>query len=136
MANVGKSVSTYIEENTAKNTKKSNLTVMNLLNEFLTNIHPELKGETIEDIPEGLLPNLLAEFFMVIAKEDGEEYNASTLETYYQGITRVILDKRKINIKLEPAYTEVRKVLGRRQKESCEKGEIPGKHKAKSILLV
>ena len=62
-----------------------------------------------------------------------QEYNASTLETYYQGITRVILDKRKINIKLEPAYTEVRKVLGRRQKESCEKGEIPGKHKAKSI---
>ena len=41
---------------------------MNLQNEFLTNIHPELKGETIEDIPEEILPNLLAEFFMVIAQ--------------------------------------------------------------------
>ena len=134
MSNVGKSVSTFIDENTAKNTKRTNITVINLFNEFVSEIHPELKGaDTIEAIEVVDFPKLLSEFFMVIAKEDGEDYNASTLETYYQGLTRVILEKRKINIKLEPAFSEVRKVLGRRQKESCEKGEIPGKHKAKSI---
>ena len=43
------------------------------------------------------------------------------------------MDKRKINIKLSPAFSEIRKVLSRRQKQSCDRGEIPGKHKSKSI---
>ena len=133
MSNVGKPVSTYIDENTAKNTKRTNITVINLFSEFVSEIHPELEGDTIEAIEAVDFPKLLSEFFMVIAKEDGEDYNASTLETYYQGLARVILEKRQINIKLEPAFSVVRKVLGRRQKESCEKREIPGKHKAKSI---
>ena len=51
MSNVGKSVSTFIDENTAKNTKRTNITVINLFNEFVSEIHPELKGaDTIEAI--------------------------------------------------------------------------------------
>ena len=132
MGNVGKPASTFIDENTAKSTKKANATVVNLFKNFMASIHPEV-SENIETIPVGDLPNLLNEFFMVISKEDGEEYNASTLESYYQAMTRVILDLRKINIKLEPAFSELRKILSRRQKLSCEDGQIPGKHKAQAI---
>ena len=132
MGNVGKPASTFIDENTAKSTKKANATVVNLFKNFMASIHPEVI-KNIETIPVGDLPNLLNEFFMVISKEDGEEYNASTLESYYQAMTRVILDLRKINIKLEPAFSELRKVLSRRQKLSCENGEIPGKHKSQAI---
>ena len=51
-----------------------------IFNEFVQDIHPELNGGSLESIEEGDLPNLLSEFFIVIAKEDGEEYNAATLE--------------------------------------------------------
>ena len=132
MGNVGKPASTFIDENTAKSTKKANATVVNLFKNFMASIHPEVI-ESIETILVEDLPNLLNEFFMVISKEDGEEYNASTLESYYQAMTRVILDLRKINIKLEPAFSELRKILSRRQKLSCEDGQIPGKHKAQAI---
>ena len=132
MKNVGKSASSFIEENTAKNTLKNNNTAVNLWNEFMTEVHPELKF-SFETIPLEDLARLLCEFFMMIAKEDGTEHNASTVETFYQSLARVVLDLRKINIKTEPGFSELRKVLSRRQKLSCEKGEIPGKHKSQVI---
>ena len=132
MSFVGKDASTFIEENTAKNTKKGNLTVLNLFKLFMTQVHPEKEG-TIESLPIEELPKLLTECFMMIQKEDGEEYNASTLESYYQSIARVLLDSRKINIKLDPDFSELRKVIDKKQKLSCESGQIPGKNKSRSI---
>ena len=129
---VGKDPRTFIEENTAKNTKKGNLKVKNLFKLFMTEVHPEKEG-TIETLPIEELPKLLTECFMMLQKEDGEEYNASTLESYYQSIARVLLDSRKMNIKLDPNFSELRKVIDKKQKLSCESGQIPGKNKSRSI---
>ena len=130
---VGKKSAEFIKENTAKNTLRGNTTIINLLVQFLRDIHPELTFSKIEDLQKTDLPHLLSEFFMVIQKEDGGEYNAATLETYYQAAGRVLQESHRVDLKNDKDYAEVRKIVSRKQKLSMEAGEVPGKHKSHAI---
>ena len=130
--NVDKPVSEFITENTSKNTLKANSTVEKLFQSFLVEAYPHLNPK-LETLDIKLLPEITSRFFMSLTKEDGDPYNASTIQTYFQSLARLILDKKKVNIKLDPTFGEVTKVVSRIQKISCQKGEIPGKCKSDAI---
>ena len=130
MKQFDKPIEKFIEENTAKNTIRSNTTALNLFNAFLTEMFSA--DVNVDNVEREKLPNIVAKYFMSIQKDDGEPYNASSLQVYYQSLGRILSERRKINIK-GPEYDEVRKVLLRKQKMSCESGAIPGKNKSQAI---
>ena len=68
-----------------------------------------------------------------MVKPDGSVYNASSLGTYYNSITRFFLDKKSLDVRKDAMFSRVTKVLARRQEESAKQGEIPGKNASKAI---
>ena len=122
----------YLEVNQPTNSKRSIKTATSAFENVLKELHEE-ETRKLEDIPDDTLAAYLEEFFKCVVKEDGSTYNASTLSTYYNSLSRFILEKKKINIKTNEKFSRVAKVLARRQEESCREGEIPGKNAPKPI---
>ena len=129
---IDKSVPEFVEENTAPNTIKSNKTVIKLFDNFLSQMFPNEKL-TIDSVSKEKLPELASKFFMSLQKDVGISYNASTLQIYYHAMCRVLLQKRDINLKLDPAFGNLSKVLSRKQRLSVLDGETPGKHRSLAI---
>ena len=122
--------SAFIAENTAENTSKSNKTVINLLNLFLIEYHPEW---TIETVPLLKFPQVLCSFFQSITKEGGESLGAGTLQTYLNALRRILIEKRELDISKEPNFGQVFKVVQLKQRESCMNGETVGKHASEPV---
>ena len=124
--NAGVSAQDFINNNTAENTKKSNKTVTNSFSQFMGEFHAEEK-RGLDQLPSDVLGPLSTEFFQVINQENGQDFNASTLETYYRAFVR-ILSERDIHVSSDPNFKHLRKVVDKRQKQSCQEGQIPGKN--------
>lgn len=122
----------YLEKSTPENSKRNIQTAVRTFQAVLRELHPEEKRE-IKQLPCEILADYLEEFFMSVLKEDGTIYNASTLGTYYNNLARYFLEEKKINIKRDKEFVRVGKVLSRRQGESVQEGEIPGKNASKPI---
>lgn len=116
----------FVEKNMSPSTIKVTRVAVNLFDNFMKTVHPELLHSTLETVEEFRLPKLTAEFFKVLQKGKDESFNASTLQAYYQGVVRFLKQKRKIHVKNNPDFEECRTVLGRQQKISCENGARPG----------
>ena len=129
---VGTAPETFIKEKESKNTIRNTATVERLFSKFLKEVHPEDPSD-IMTVDESELPNLVAQFFMMLQKNSEENYNESTLKTYFYSLSRLFMEKRKIVLKNNAAFEETRKVLGAQQKVSRENGEIPGKHASRAI---
>ena len=115
----------YLEKSKPENSKNNIKTALNTLKSVLKVLHPGDKRDLLE-LPNDTLADYLEEFFMSVLKEDGSPYNASTLGTYYNGIARFFVDEKKLDIKKEPEFIRLSKVISRRQEESVKAGKIPG----------
>ena len=115
----------YLEKSKPENYKNNIKTALNTLKSVLKVLHPGDKRDLLE-LPNDTLADYLEEFFMSVLKEDGSPYNASTLGTYYNGIARFFVDEKKLDIKKEPEFVRLSKVISRRQEESVKAGKIPG----------
>ena len=77
----------------------------------------ELKEISVEN-----LPGELAKFLMVVRKQDGSCYNASSLNTYYQSLARFIASEQynsPLDIKTDVRFKKVREVLKLKCTESA-----------------
>ena len=81
------------------------------------------------------LPNMLSSFFLVAKKENGNVYNASSLNTYFQSLARYISNEYKppIDIKTDPRFKIVRDTLDSRCAEVTQLGESLGKQASRSV---
>ena len=88
----------------------------------------------LDDTSEDVLAENISRFFMILRKKDGSFYNASSLGTFYQSLSRH-LSKREspIDIKTDIRFRCVRDIVSIKCTESAEGGERPGKHAANSI---
>lgn len=125
--------SDFIERNMSPSTIKANKTATRLFDNFMKQCHPELLHNTLETAEESRLPNLIAEFLKVLQKDEDQKYNASSLQTYYLGISRVLKQRRNIVLKNNPLYELCRSVLSRQQKISCDNGQRPGLNKSQAF---
>lgn len=129
---VGASATQFIEDNQSKNTKRSSATVLNLFSKFLKEVHPELPSNILE-VEVEKLPDLVSECFMCLQKNEEESLNVSTLKTYYNSLSRILLEKRKVSLKNNPDFEIAKKVVQKQQRISQKNGEIPGKHASNAI---
>jgi hypothetical protein len=127
--------SAYVQQQQAKNTTRATEYAVRLFNEVMPDVALANGFEYKEllHIPMEELPDRLAKFFMVIRRNDGSSYNASTLESIYGSIARFLATEftPKLDIKKDLRFDIVKKNVKSAQKESCADGERPGKHKAK-----
>ena len=130
--NVGGCATEFIQENQSQNTKRSSKTILNLFSKFLKEVHPEL-SENVLEIEVEKLPDLVTELFMCLQKNEEESYNVSTLKTYYNSLSRILLEEKKICLKTNPDFQIAKKVLQKQQRISKQNGEIPGKHASNAI---
>ena len=130
--NLGGCASQFIQENQSKNTKRASTTILNLFSKFLKEVHPELP-ENILEIEVEKMPELVTELFMCLQKNEEESYNVSTLKTYYNSLSRILLEEKKICLKTSPDFQIAKKVLQKQQRISKQNGEIPGKHASNAI---
>ena len=74
------------------------------------------------------LPGTLCKFLMVVSKEDGSSYNASTLNTHFQSLVRhfKMRDEDPVDISTDARFSKVREVLNARCLEAVQSGCIPG----------
>ena len=131
-ANLKLSAEDYLEKTKPENTKRSIKTALNAFKAVLAQLHPE-EDRDLKEFPNETLATYLEEFFMTVVKEDGSSYNASTLGTYYNGLARHFVDEKKLDIKKEPEFLRISKVLSRRQEESVREGKLPGINASKPI---
>ena len=132
MENLKSSTSEYLDKNQPANTRVAVKTAIAALESVIKQIKPE-EERKLEEMPEDDLADYLEQFFKCVVKQDGTTYNASTLTTYYNSLSRFFVEKRQLNIKTSGKFSRVGKVLVRRQEESMKEGEIPGKHASKAI---
>jgi len=130
---VGEDTSDFIERNMSASTNKVTRVAVSLFNKFMFQVHPELLHSTLDTAEEFRLPSLLSEFIKVLQKDEGESYNATTLQAYYLGLARYLRQKRDIVLKDNPKFDQCRAVLSRQQKISCENGQRPGLNKSHAI---
>lgn len=117
----------FIEENMSPSTLKVTRVAVTLFDKFMKQAHPELLHATLATAEESRLPELLSEFFKVLQKNEGESYNATTLQTYYLALGRFLKQKRNIVMKNNPVFEQTRDVLSRQQRISCKNGQRPGR---------
>ena len=122
----------FLEASEPKNSKRSALTAVSALKSVIGELHGDEKRDIL-DIPIDVLVEYLEEFFKCAVKQDGSSYNASSLGSYYNALSRYFLEKRQIDIKKDVRFCRVGKILSRRQEESAKLGEIPGKNAKKAI---
>ena len=75
------------------------------------------------------LPRNLCKMFMAARKKDGSVYNGSSLGCFYQSICRYFrtrTDGPTLDIKQDPRFEHVRRVLASRQEFSAQQGARPG----------
>jgi len=123
----------FIERNMSPATIKANKTATRLFENFMKQCHPELLHNTLETAEESRLPNLIAEFLKVLQKDEDQKYNASSLQSYFLAICRVLKQRRNIVVKNNPLYEQCRCILSRQQKISCDNGQRPGLHKSQAF---
>ena len=125
----------YVLQQQSKNTNKATEYAVRLFNDVMPDVAKAngFEYKELVNIPMEELPDRLAKFFIVIRRNDGASYNASTLENIYCSIARFLATEYtpKLDIKKDIRFDIVKKNVKSAQKESCADGERPGKHKAK-----
>ena len=106
----------------AKNTMKKTRSSLNILQRYLETIN---EGDIeISALPLQALDRLLCKFFMNVKRQDGTDYEPSTLGSYQRSIKRY-LDEKKYsgNILEDKEFEQSRKVLVARRKALVKNGK-------------
>ena len=113
----------------ADNTHRSTNTWITRLNAF---VKKKQIGETLKDVSDDDLPDLIENFYAVIKKPGGsspkdDTYKNSSLKVMRAGINRHLKDKRRIDMLIDPRFNSLLKGL---LKTGKAKGLGTVKHKA------
>ena len=125
------SVNEFIDKGRSKNTKKAAVGIIKLFNltmKSLNHVEKNDKYKSFDELSMEELPGTLCKFLMVVSKEDGSSYNASTLNTHFQSLVRhfKMRDEDPVDISTDARFSKVREVLNARCLEAVQSGCIPG----------
>jgi len=131
-------VDEYINESKSKNTKKLDDYVQRV---FTDTMKAVTTNQNLPDVPPLIdtniedLPHSLERFFMVAVKRDGELYNASTYDQFYQTIARVLIQRKDdpIDIKSDVRFKRLERVVKSRREAAVKAGKVPGINSAQSV---
>ena len=104
-------ISAFTEDQENANTKKKTVSDLKLFNEFLNS---EEEERNIENIPAAELQRLAKKFVLGVRKENGEEYEPSSLRGFLQSDDRY-LGKKGCTFSLlnDKEFCEVQDILKR-----------------------
>lgn len=131
-------VDEYINESKSKNTKKLDDYVQRV---FTDTMKAVTTNQNLPDVPPLIdtniedLPHSLERFFMVAVKRDGELYNASTYDQFYQTIARILIQRKDdpIDIKSDVRFKRLERVVKSRREAAVKAGKVPGINSAQSV---
>ena len=92
------------------------------------NVYMSLKETSVSQLPHNL-----CRYIAVAVKQDGGEYNASTLEQHVARLQAWILRAHKVDINSDPRFSDIKPILKKRCKDSVAAGQRPGKHAARAV---
>ena len=80
------------------------------------------KYKSLDELSVEELPGTLCKFLMVVSKEDGSSYNASTLNRHFQSLVRhfKMRDEDPVDISTDARFSKVREVLNARCLEAVQ----------------
>lgn len=110
----------------APNTKKATKTWLKCINDYVTEC--EL-GQTIDDVTDENLPNVLFDFYTEVRSTKNEVYKNTTLRCLRAGINRYIKEKRSIDIVADKRFIRTNEIFKGVQKEGKQMGKGAIKHK-------
>lgn len=131
-------VDDYINESKSKNTKKLDDYVQRV---FADTMKAVTTNQNLPEVPPLIetptedLPHSLERFFMVAVKKDGDMYNASTYDQFYQTIARVLIQRKgdPIDIKSDVRFKRLERVVKSRREAAVKAGKVPGMNSAQSV---
>ena len=129
--NAGTNTDDYLEAAKRPNTKKGELVAIKMFNSTMDSLN-QLNGNTkfkyILEASVDDLPLQLEKFFICLKRQDGRDYNGSSLETIYFNLCRVLRFRQfdPIDIKKSDKFSKVWAVVRSRQKKAAEQGLVPG----------
>ena len=111
----------FIESNKAKNTVKKTRSDLNVWNRWCESVNERRK---LEDIPASELNRLLSNFFVSVRKQNGENYEPSSLTDFQRSIDRHLkyMDKED-SILNDKQYEGSRQAIEAKRKELRRKGK-------------
>ena len=110
-------------------TKRSNEGAVKLFNMWTVEYNREYGTtwcENIEGVHDEDLPWHLASWLQGLLRPTGEEYNASSLNTYCNAMARHLRQSRHIDIKRDPDFYDFQQILKARQQDAADAGQLPG----------
>ena len=114
-----------IYERSAENTRNGTKTWINLLNKYIVLRH---EGNSIEDVKDEDLPDLLERFFTELKKPKGknndqnEPYKNSSMRVIRGGINRYLKEKRNIDIMSDDRFIRCKFLFQGVMKQNKAKG--------------
>ena len=112
----------FINAQKAKNTVTKTRSDVKTFMTYLLSI--SVTEEKIECLPSALLNHYLSKFFINVRKQDGGEYEPSTLSSTQRSIQRHLNERNsKVNILKDPEFEKSRKVLAAKRKNLVNVGK-------------
>lgn len=138
LQNVEFSINEYLDGSKAANSKKLEKQVVKLLHETinsLSKVDSSVVYKQIDDYSLEELPEVLARFFMTVAKENGQMFSSSSLNTYYRALARYLRerDSNPVDITTDVRFKKVSSVVKSRQTDAAKAGLGPGKNKSECL---
>ena len=110
----------FISEQKSSNTVKTTKSDMTALKRFCSTINETREPETM---PAKELDKLLSRFFKDVRKENGEEYEPSSLTSFQRSFQRYFSEKRlPFNIFEDDEFSRCRQVLAAKRKSLVQSG--------------
>ena len=138
LQNVDISINEYLDGSKAQNSKKLEKQVVKLFHETissLSKVDSSLEAKQIDEYSIEELPNALARFFMSAAKENGQTFSSSSLNTFYRALARYLRERETnpIDITTDVNFKKVSAVVKSRQTDAAKQGFGPGKNKSECL---
>ena len=137
LANIGLKLEDYLRNKVPQETKKSTEQAVRLYDRVMSSAAKQQGKEfkTLKDTPVIEIPDALGRFLIIARKQNGEVFNASSLETFYQSLARYLATdyEPKIDIKKDVKFKIVQQILERRCTEVAEQGGRPGKNASRAV---
>lgn len=138
-------VNEYLDGTKAENSKKLEAQVVKLFNSTMMTLlkkqnedgqstsNMEFKKLELYDLES--LPQALCRFFMVVQRNDGKMFNASSLSSYYRALARFLKNREQdpIDITQDIRFSKVASVVKSRCTEAAKEGSRPGVNASKCL---
>ena len=132
------SINEFLDQSKSANTKKSTIAIKKMFNstmDSLNNADKSTQFKYLDELSLDELPDSLSRFFMVVSKEKGGSFNASSLNTHYLSMVRYLKlrDNFPVDITKDVRFAKVKEVLKARCVESVKDGKGGGINASQSL---